>query len=101
MSIEESDVVVGNCYRKGDQHRRVICITNDNKVIYESWGGIVGNFKDQLNRPTPPSLENFAKDVDEAIECPDGMKSLEDVQKQCKCNSKKSDNTETDSITDQ
>ena len=75
MSVDPNTIEKGKCYRtSGDQHRRVYAVDGD-QVIYESWGGNVGNSTGPLNRTTV-GRDKFAKDVEGEIDCPPGMKPL-------------------------
>ena len=70
MSIDKKLVVVGSCYTTANnQHRRVIEVTDDAHVVYESWGGNVGHQGRALLRNTA-KLEKFAEAVDNLITCP-------------------------------
>ncbi len=75
MAVDPNTIAKGNCYRtSGNQYRRVYAVDGD-QVIYESWGGNVGNFTAPLNR-RKVRRGKFATDVDVEIDCPAGMEPL-------------------------
>ena len=76
MPIDAKDVKLGRCYTTANgQHRRVVNISKDNKVTYESWGGNVGYQGGSLSRNTV-DLNVFAKDVEKEIPCPRNLPSM-------------------------